>query len=122
MKMFFTICTMVLIASLSSSFSGKTVAPFTSGVFSVCSAESLLKLELLENGSFSYVNHTDPKNLVEVTGNWTLNGREILLESSQKNIAFHNKWKLEKGNKAIKSRLGMAYFRLGNQAFCNDCK
>lgn len=76
------------------------------------SDNTILKLELNEDGTFHYVNHDNPSKKIDLRGNWTMKGDVIKLINHNADFPFHDKWTLDKKFKCLKSRNGLNFMRI----------
>ena len=73
---------------------------------------SNIKLTIDENHTYSYQDFSDPKNKINITGNWELKGNTVELKTNNIQYTFHNKWKFSKNGQIAKSRKGLTYYTL----------
>lgn len=73
---------------------------------------STIKLDLYKDGSFDYINRSNPEKQVSLTGKYEKSGQKILLKADQANANFIDRWKISDDGEAIKSRKGLAWYRL----------
>ena len=91
---------------------GKTVT------FGLCNCEpngsgsNLLKLSISSDSTFIYIDNSDPKNIIRVTGNWKVKGKKLNLISINEKISFHDKWKFDSKKQCIKARLELNFARI----------
>ncbi|MEX2595871.1 MAG: hypothetical protein WEC59_02995 [Salibacteraceae bacterium] len=98
-----------------------TPAPETkvSGTYGVCkTSEVTVQLVLNEDHSFNYIDKSDRENPVYAEGTWEADGKKIKLNDSSHNLK-RTAWRVEKGSRAVKSRVGLSFYRLGNQKLCD---
>ncbi len=95
-----------------------------SGKYGVCSYENnipaYLELTLNEDNTFHYIDKTNAAKPIDTKGNWTMGKNTIMLSNYQSGFAIHNKWKVDKNTKCLKSKRGMTFYRLCNIASCNQ--
>ncbi len=110
-----TIASLVLLTAIAFSYSHTKIE---NAEFGVCAnaENSLVNLKLLNDGTFCYKDQSKSTN-----GTWQQTGNKVILEPCNEIKDFRNVWKLEKDNLAIKSRLGMSFYRLVNLEKCKDC-
>lgn len=88
------------------------------GTFGLCNCNknnvgsTIFNLTLNNDSTFNYVDNTDFKNKVYVTGKWVAKGKKMNLIAIDKKIKFHNKWKFNSKTQCIKSRLKLNFFRV----------
>ena len=100
------------LGGLSTSFITKNNTPtgtFTGGEIN---GKTIVELNLSEDHTFKYKDHSVKSKLVGVTGTWSLKNNRIHLKSNTNSPRFHNTWKLNKEGNCIKSRKGLTYYRL----------
>lgn len=73
---------------------------------------SLIKLSIHSDFTFTYQDLTNPKNVIDVQGMWIKKGNRIVLKSSGLNDKFHNVWKFHNNGLVAKSRKGFTFYRL----------
>ncbi|KAB1065550.1 copper resistance protein NlpE [Salibacter halophilus] len=83
-----------------------------SGTYGGCCVESKVVLVLNEDQTFEYRDHSDVNNKITTSGSWALDGNVIQLSNYDAPQKIHHKWRVEKNGKAIKSRKGLAFYRL----------
>ncbi|TAH43986.1 MAG: hypothetical protein EYC69_01245 [Bacteroidetes bacterium] len=94
------------------------------GVFGVCDCQAksdkpkIIELTINEDFTFDYIDNSDPKNKLILTGKWTAKGSRIYLNSSDNRKTFHRKWKYVAGEKCIKSRYQLNFKRICLAAAC----
>jgi hypothetical protein len=76
------------------------------------SSDPEFTLTIAEDHTFRYVSTVDPKNRVDVTGSWEMEGERIRLKDYPAGSAIHNRWKREHKFPCITSRKGMEFSRL----------
>ena len=85
----------------------------TYGVSEVCDGtDAKIKLTINNDFTFNYLNHTNPKQLIDVSGNWSLDGRTIVLKNYQSDVVIRNRWKLDKAYPCLKARKGINFTRI----------
>ncbi|MBL7939600.1 MAG: hypothetical protein JNL43_09590 [Flavobacteriales bacterium] len=77
-----------------------------------------IALTLNEDGTFHYVNDTDPKAEVDVVGTWESAGRTITLRTLGENGAVLATWTKDKDCNCIRSRKGLLFLRLCHLEGC----
>ncbi len=116
---------MKLLKSLSLVLVGLAIFAFSAiepvdvaGKYGVNEGDSKVELNLLKDGSFTYVDKSDSQNEIAVKGNWKLEKNTISLSGFEATKDIHTKWKIDEDGKAIKSRKGLTYYRLASKANC----
>lgn len=116
---------MKLIKSLGLLFVGVLIFAFSAiepadvaGKYGDSTTESKVELNLLKDGSFTYVDKSNSEKEIAVKGNWELNKNTISLTGFEATKDIHTSWKLEKDGTAIKSKKGLTYYRLANGKSC----
>ncbi|MBT8327652.1 MAG: hypothetical protein KJP21_08005 [Bacteroidia bacterium] len=69
---------------------------------------ALVNLTINEDQTFSY---SDKTTQLTVSGTWIYTKGKIIL-TSESDVKFHDKWTVSKDSKSIKSRKGLAFYRL----------
>ncbi len=101
----------VILISLSL-FSWTMIIPNPSITYSSGEAgNSVILLELNEDGTYTYQDLSSPKKPIKLSGTYIRNPNRIRLESttSQK---FHNHWNISEDGKIAKSRKGLSFYSL----------
>ena len=72
------------------------------------------KLELNINAdmTFTYLDYSDPKNKIESRGTWEVKDNITFLHDQTATFPYRSKWKIEKDGRAVRSRKGIAFYRL----------
>lgn len=73
---------------------------------------SSVELRLTKDFEFTYRDYSDPGRKIDVKGTYTLQNEKVVLTTSQKQVRFHDKWKLTDNRGAARSRKGLAFYRL----------
>lgn len=87
----------------------------TYGVYSYGDAsegKTRIKLVINDNSTFHYRNDADPDNKIDIKGKWVRKGNAIYLKNHGADFSFHDKWKIDKNEKCLKSRNGLNFTRL----------
>lgn len=73
------------------------------------------KIELILNvdKTFSYKDFSNPKKMIDVTGNWEMKNNTVLLKDYESKFSFHNKWKITNDGAVAKARKGLTFYALG---------
>ena len=71
----------------------------------------LVNLTINDDQTFLYTDHSDKSNPINVSGTWKYSKGKLVLSSST-SVKYHNKWSVKSDSKSIKSRKGMAFYRL----------
>lgn len=104
--------TAMVIIILMSSFTDKYNPAFT-GTYGVSAADaSQIKLTINADHTFYYQDFSIPDKKMIINGNWTLNGKKILLADNHSKKNFHNVWTFEENGAVAKSRKGLTFYRL----------
>jgi len=94
----------------------KTPSPIGSGTYGVCDCDdetsNVIRLTINENNTFHYVDHSDPAKKLDITGEWAVDGKDIVLKNYQAPFNIHSRWSLAGNQNCIKSRKGMNFRRL----------
>jgi hypothetical protein len=92
------------------------------GTYGVCSyqisGKTILSLSLNQDKTFHYIDNTNTKKPIDVTGNYKVINNQIVLKNYKTTYKFHTKWKIDDNNKCIKARKGLTFYRLCNLAEC----
>jgi hypothetical protein len=92
------------------------------GTYGVCSyqisGKTILSLSLNQDKTFQFIDKTNPKKAIDVSGNYELNNNQIVLKNYKTTYQFHTKWKIDSNTKCIKARKGLTFYRLCNVAEC----
>jgi hypothetical protein len=88
------------------------------GTFGLCNCntsnveQNIFELTLNSDSTFNYIDYSDSKNKLHVTGTWIVKGKKLNLISNDKKTKFHNKWKFDSKTQCIKSRLKLNFVRV----------
>ncbi len=96
----------------------ETVTYGTCGCEGALSAASQVELTLHPDYTFHYINASDPAQKLDLTGNWVMQGKKVVLHLDGVETSFHNSWKLDKNQSCIVSRKGLNFVRLCNVKAC----
>jgi hypothetical protein len=89
------------------------------GTYGVCGTnQSTVELKLNADNTFHYIDNSNPKKKINVTGKWSMKKNRIALHGDNAEIKFHNNWKIDEQGIAAKSRKGLAFYRLVNKKNC----
>lgn len=92
------------------------------GTYGVCSYEisnkAVLNLVLNLDKTFRYIDNTNPKKAIDLTGNYELVNNRIVLQNYTSTFKFHTNWKIDGNTKCIKARKGLTFYRLCNTEAC----
>jgi len=84
------------------------------GVYGVCEQDpSAIQLTLNADQTFTYRDHSNPNNRIDVQGNWEIKKDHVVLTNYTSDYSFHTKWKIDQNGKVAKSRKGMTWYTLG---------
>jgi hypothetical protein len=112
----------VLITLLSFKNKEQLTINAVAGTYGVCNyqseAKSMLSLVLNDDQTFHFINKTDAKKSIDVTGSWDLQNNIIKLSGYTSAFPIHNIWKVVANQKCIKARKGLTYYRLCNVKEC----
>lgn len=72
---------------------------------------TLVNLTINEDETFRYTDFSDKSNPINVSGTYVYSKGKLVLTTSD-DVKFHNKWSVNSDSKSIKSRKGMAFYRL----------
>lgn len=81
-------------------------------------SESSIALELKEDGTFTYVDGSDPAHKQNFNGTWKNVGGRLLLVAADGRKNFHRKWKYVNGEKCIRARYQLNFRRICLQKAC----
>jgi hypothetical protein len=99
----------------------KTVS-FHAGIYGTCNCDagggSKYQLILNEDHTFRFMDETDPRDKVNVTGFWELKGSAVILKD-YKSDRLSRKWKVSGNGKCLRSSKGLEFIRICNQGLCN---
>ena len=76
------------------------------------STPAKIELQLHDDFTFSYHDHSVPGRTVEVEGSYTLDGNKVLLTSDTPGAGFRDKWKIKNEGTSIVSSKGLCYYIL----------
>jgi len=94
------------------------IAPSVAGKYGVCAlteAESKacsVELTLNTDNTFTYFDHSDEANKIDVSGKWTLQEGDVVLTDYPAGVKIHRIWKTDKDTPCLKSRKGTTFYRL----------
>ena len=111
-----TLASIVLLTVIAFSYSHTKIE---SAEFGVCMADenTTVYLKLMDDATFCYKDQ-----MSTTTGTWKQEGSKVILEPANETKNFRDVWRLESGNRAIKSRKGISFYRLVNKEMCIDCE
>jgi hypothetical protein len=96
---------------LLSSFADKDPNGFI-GTYGFSAADqSQIKLTINADHTFYYQDFSASEKIV-ATGNWTLKGKNIVLQDNNATAKFHDVWSFDADGQVAKSRKGLAFYRL----------
>lgn len=86
-----------------------------------CTETSSTKVELIinEDFTFHYFDNYNSSKVIDVKGNWSLDGNTIVLKDYKSEFSINYKWEIEKNEKCLKSRKGLTFTRLCHVKSCN---
>ncbi len=97
----------------------ETVTYGTCGCEGQVSTAPQVELTLNPDHTFHYTNAADPGHKLDLNGNWTMQGKRVVLTNdSNTKTRFHSSWKLDKNQTCIVSRKGLNFMRLCNVKAC----
>ena len=105
--LFFSITLLTFTSTSHASVSADAPSKLVKGTY----GSSMVNLTINEDHTFSYSDLSDKSNQLNVTGPWKLKNGKIVLTSSS-DVKFHSKWKVQSDSQSIKSRKGLAFYRL----------
>lgn len=112
MKNTFKFLTAFLAIVLMSSFTDKHTVEYIA-TYGVCSSDpSQIKLTINADHTFYYQDLSIKDKQIVVKGNWTLNGKKVVLDDNSTTNKFHNVWTFAENGQVAKSRKGLAFYRL----------
>ncbi|MBL7945174.1 MAG: hypothetical protein JNN32_03855 [Flavobacteriales bacterium] len=93
------------------------------GNYGVCGCDggpqgSSVVLTIDPDGTFRYVNTTDPTEQVDVSGRWTVDGNKVTLRTSAAPQAVFAQWTMDKDDACVRSRQGLLFTRLCHMEAC----
>ncbi|MBL0341264.1 MAG: hypothetical protein IPP71_10205 [Bacteroidetes bacterium] len=107
-KLLATITTIILM----SSFTNKLTMEYI-GTYGVCASDpSQIKLTINQDHTFYYQDLSIKDQQIIVEGNWTLDGKKVVLDDNNSTNKFHNVWTFAGNGQVAKSRKGLAFYRL----------
>lgn len=71
-----------------------------------------ITLTINADGTFSYSNHTNTNKLIDITGNWQLDGKNLSLINYESQQKVNDQWTIDENEKCLKSRRGMEWLRI----------
>ena len=102
---------------------GAPSAPaFRSGTYGVCACEgrevnaSSVALALEDDQRFHFVDRTDSKNLMDVSGIWAMDGDKVALRTTDG--ALFATWTMDKNTNCLRTRKGLLFTRLCHLEAC----
>ncbi len=123
MKTTTLLCTLLILFA-SFSFTKKESSGLITGTYGVCSSGNemaraqLPALVLNDDLTFLYTGLANDGTPFSVTGNWFQKDNTILLDNYIAESPIHHKWKIDRNEKCLKSRMGLHYTRLCNLKAC----
>ena len=91
------------------------------GTYGVCGTnQSTVELKLNADNTFHYIDNSNLKKKINVTGKWSMKKNRIALHGDNAEINFHNNWKIDNQGIAAMSRKGLAFYRLVNKNNCSN--
>lgn len=88
------------------------------GTYGVCNTEGMVELRLNEDGTYHYLDRSNPNEPIDVEGKWEAVENRVRLVNDE-NLRFHDKWMISEDGSVAKSRKGMAFYRLVKKDRCN---
>lgn len=106
------------------SFSSRTAPESTLiGTYGICDCgegnSMKITLTINEDHTFHYYKNDDPGNIIDVNGNWIMDGNTLLLKDYVADNPIHHKWTADKKDNCLKSRKGFEWTRLCQRKPCN---
>ncbi len=94
------------------SFASVSESDFT-GVYGVSENDPTnIELVLNKDQTFTYKDFSNLTKKIDVTGNWELKNKHIVLKNYTSEFSFHTKWKITKEGMIAKSRKGITFYTL----------
>lgn len=97
--------------------------PLRTGTYGVCGCETpratgpAISLALQDDGSFHYVNGTDPAEQIDVTGHWEIVKEKVTLWTALGDV--FETWSVDKNTSCLRSRKGLLFTRLCHLEACH---
>ncbi len=82
-------------------------------------SSQLVSLDVHADNTFTYIDNSNSANKIAVNGTWKLVNNSIVLDEYESTKKIHSKWNVDKTGIAIKSRKGLAFYRLVKEGSCN---
>ncbi len=102
---------------------GASSAPaLRSGTYGVCACEGSeatvpsVELALEDDQRFHFVDRTDSRNLLDVSGTWTMEGDKVALRTADG--ALFATWTKDKNTNCLRTRKGLLFTRLCHLEAC----
>ena len=73
---------------------------------------SKIELTLNRDNTFAYQDFSNSNKKIDVTGNWEVKNKHIVLNNYSSEFSFHHSWKIVKNGLVVKSRKGMTFYTL----------
>tara|TARA_R110002049_G_scaffold219020_1_gene390738 strand:+ start:591 stop:938 length:348 start_codon:yes stop_codon:yes gene_type:complete len=73
---------------------------------------SQIELKLNADYTFTYQDFSNTAQKIAVNGTYQIKNHQIQLISKDKEINYHNKWKISNDHKTAKSRKGLSFYTL----------
>ena len=112
----------VLMTALSFKNKAQLTIKAVAGTYGVCNnqseGKSMLSLVLNEDQTFHFIDKTNAKNPIDVTGSWNLQNSTIQLKGYTSENKIHHQWKIDTNQLCIKARKGLTFYRLCNVKEC----
>ncbi|MBK8487715.1 MAG: hypothetical protein IPL48_08000 [Bacteroidetes bacterium] len=106
------VLTVIATILIMSSFANKSSEMFI-GTYGVSDSDpSQIKLTINSDNTFYYQDFSIPGEETNITGNWILEGKKVLLKDNNSNDKFHNVWTFIDNGTVAKSRKGLSFYRL----------
>jgi hypothetical protein len=90
--------------------------PSPAGTYSVYKDDAqqqiLEQLILRPDNTFSYIDHSNPSKMLDISGQWTYHKGAIHLNAGNEKPSFRNKWRFNAKKLSIYSRKGLEFRRL----------
>ncbi len=93
-------------------------------VYGVCGCDTAttvgykVELTLHPDHTFHYFDASNPAQKVDLSGQWVMNGKKVILQADGPEKGFHKTWKFDKNKPCILSQKGLGFIRLCDIAMC----
>ena len=126
MKTFALLAAVPALFCLSASIPGSDVSTstFQPGIYGVCGCAedaqraAQVALTINADGTFRFVDASDPARPTDRSGQWELNGRKLTLHAVAANGTKEFTWTTDKNHPCVRPRTGMKFTRLCQLEAC----